>query len=134
MVSVLKWLKEKLRGCYGYDQLSITLLLIGFIISIISYLVGVQFLVIISYLIMILVLFRVFSKNTKQRGLENYKFMILVSPIYSFYNKLKNNRKLKKTSKIITCSKCQQKMKVPKNRGKITVTCPKCGNKIDTKS
>ena len=33
--------------------------------------------------------------------------------------------------KIIGCSKCNTRMRVPKNKAKIRVTCPKCGYQFE---
>lgn len=130
----MKWLQKKMQGRYGSDQLSMTLLIIGLIISISGIFLNFKYLSIVSYVLLFIVLFRTFSKNIRQRGLENYKFMIKVSPIYSFFTKKKKHHEIKKDSKIITCPQCKQKMKVPKKRGKILVTCPRCKHKIDAKS
>ncbi len=36
--------------------------------------------------------------------------------------------------KIIKCVKCSKRMRIPKNRGKILITCPKCKAKFKTKT
>lgn len=40
----------------------------------------------------------------------------------------------RKTTKYIKCPTCGQTLAVPKGKGKIRVTCPKCGTKVETKS
>ncbi|WP_419052901.1 hypothetical protein [Collinsella stercoris] len=42
--------------------------------------------------------------------------------------------KERKTSHFLKCPNCGQIMSVPKGKGKIRVTCPKCHTKIETKS
>lgn len=42
--------------------------------------------------------------------------------------------KERKTSHFLKCPNCGQIMSVPKGKGKIRVTCPKCRTKIETKS
>ena len=40
----------------------------------------------------------------------------------------------RKTSKFLKCPTCGQILSVPKGKGKIRVTCPKCRTKVETKS
>ena len=40
----------------------------------------------------------------------------------------------RKTSKFLKCPACGQILSVPKGKGKIRVTCPKCHAKVETKS
>ena len=40
----------------------------------------------------------------------------------------------RKTSKFLKCPSCGQILSVPKGKGKIRVTCPKCHAKVETKS
>lgn len=40
----------------------------------------------------------------------------------------------RKTTKFLKCPNCGQILSVPKGKGKIRVTCPKCRTKVETKS
>lgn len=40
----------------------------------------------------------------------------------------------RKTTKYFKCKNCGQILSVPKGKGKIRVTCPKCGTKVEMKS
>lgn len=70
--------------------------------------------------------FRVFSKNIPKRYTENQKFRNMR---YDFAVK-KNNKKKeweqRKIYRFFRCPMCKQKVRVPKGRGKICITCPKC--------
>lgn len=33
---------------------------------------------------------------------------------------------------VINCPKCSARLRIPKNKGKISVTCPKCNNSFET--
>lgn len=123
----MNWLKKFMYGRYGVDQLSMTLIVIGFIISIFSRTLRIP--PIISIIIFVLAYFRVFSKNINKRYLENQKFLKAVSPISTMYKKIKMRIKGRKNYKYFKCKKCRQEIRVPKGKGKIRVTCPKCGEK-----
>ena len=80
----------------------------------------------------IYLLFRMFSKNLPKRREENQKFM-------SRFWKLKSSaagakaRRADRDHKYFTC-KCGTVCRVPVGKGKIVITCPKCGAKINAKT
>lgn len=121
-------MKQKIRqfmyGRYGLDELNYTLL-VGYLIcmllsNFVSFFSGLG-LVCIFYAI-----YRAFSKNIYQRRMENAKIM----PYYSFVKAVFANRK---THKVFLCPKCKRTLRVPKGKGKITLSCP-CGNTLHKKS
>lgn len=77
-------------------------------------------------------LFRIFSKNLPKRREENQKFL-------NWFWKAKSNaagakaRRADKDHKYFTC-KCGAVCWVPVGKGKIVITCPKCGQKINAKT
>ena len=77
-------------------------------------------------------LFRIFSKNLPKRRAENQKFL-------NWFWKAKSNaagakaRRADKDHKYFTC-KCGAVCRVPVGKGKIVITCPKCGQKINAKT
>lgn len=82
---------------------------------------------------------RMLSKNYQKRYYENQKFLSLTAPIRNIFQKLRFNvKKLLSKAKydsqqrkiyaIFYCPKCKQKLRAPKGRGKIQVTCNNCRN------
>ena len=84
------------------------------------------------WVLMMYILFRMFSKNLPKRREENQKFM-------SWVWKTRNSaagakaRRADKEHKYFTC-KCGAVCRVPVGKGKIVITCPKCGAKIEAKT
>lgn len=80
-----------------------------------------------------LVLFRFFSKNLSRRQAENAKFLGWWYPVK---NRLDGARQRgrDKEHKYFTCKNCKTICRVPAGKGKIEITCPKCGGKIIGKS
>lgn len=81
----------------------------------------------VSYGLMIYAYFRILSKKIYKRVQENKKYL-------GFVNITKARWKHRKTHKFYRCPKCNTWLRVPKGRGKITITCVKCSTKIDKKT
>ena len=79
-------------------------------------------LTILSEALLILSLFRCFSRNTYKRYNENRKFLLLIDRVKD------------RTHRYYTCPKCRQTVRVPKGKGKIAITCPKCREKFVKKT
>lgn len=82
-------------------------------------------------------IWRMFSKNYQKRYNENQLFLQKTVKIRAFFSKLGANLKnriakmqydynQRKTYAIFKCPECKQKLRAPKGRGKIQVTCSKC--------
>ena len=71
--------------------------------------------------------FRILSKKVYKRVQENRKYLGAI-------NMTKTRWKQRKTHKFYRCPKCKTWLRVPKGRGKITVTCVKCFTKFDKKT
>ena len=121
------WLRRFMYGRYGVDQLSITLIVVAFIVSIFSPRLRIPALI--SMVIFVAAYFRVFSRNINKRYMENQKFLKAVSPISKMFRSLKMRIEGRKDFKYFKCKNCGQQIKVPKGKGKIRITCPKCGDK-----
>ena len=119
-------LRNFMRGRYGNDRLNTCLLIMGMITSIISMFTGngiVSFtLTVIAYILMGTVLFRMLSRNTYKRYQENRKFL-------RFWERLKD-----KEHKHFDCPRCRQPVRVPRGKGKIAITCPRCKERFIRKS
>lgn len=85
------------------------------------------------FALMVFILFRTFSKNLYRRRTENQRWV-------SWYCGLKNRsagaraRHADKAHKYFTCKQCRTICRVPAGKGKIVITCPKCGSQINAKS
>lgn len=130
----MEWFKRFMNGRYGGDQLSMVLLLLSITFTIISRLTKMPLIALIGYIPMGISVFRMFSKDTAKRSMENYKFAIFISPIYSRYHKLMSRIKDSKTHKYFKCPNCKQKLRLPKGKGKIIVTCSKCRTKFNKRT
>lgn len=83
-----------------------------------------------SFLLMVWTLYRMFSRNLPKRRKENAWFLTkMVNPV-----KNRKARSMDKDHKYFTCPQCRTVCRVPRGKGKIIITCPKCGTSIHGKS
>ena len=118
-------LQRFMMGRYGTDKLNSLLLWVAVILVFLSiFLPGWPNLicVLLSYGLMGIVIFRILSRNTYKRHRENRKYL-------NFLERLKDRE-----HKYYTCPKCKQTVRVPKGKGKIAISCPKCREKFIKKT
>ena len=119
-------LQNFMAGRYGTDKLNMLVLSVGLAVRLLS--VFVQYapvnllLVVLSYGLMIWAIFRTLSRNTYRRYQENRRFLQIVGRV-----KDRNNR-------YFDCPKCRQMVRVPRGKGKISITCPRCHEKFIRKT
>lgn len=134
-----------LQGTYGVDLLSLFLILISCILNI------WDITRIFSILLLFFAFYRAFSKKIYKRREEYNVFYTYTNkllskfgkslpynlPVYDLNNlstysdKLKSYYTEKKNYKITKCPNCKQKLRLPRGKGKIVVTCKKCSTKFD---
>ena len=115
-----------MQGRYGMDQLGKVLSYGTIIILLLSTMLQVYILYIVGMIALVLGYFRIFSRNIGKRYEENQKFLNLRYKIVCKKNKFMARIKDRKTNSIFNCPNCQQKIRVPKGKGKISIKCPKC--------
>lgn len=130
----MKWFTNYMHGRAGGDHFSIFLLLFSVVITLIGRIAGISIIEIASYIPLIFGVYRIFSKNIQKRRMENYKFMMKVSPLYKRFHKLLTRLRFSKTHRFMPCTTCKSMLRVPKNKGKIRVTCPSCKNQFIRKT
>ncbi|MDW5300160.1 MAG: hypothetical protein SA378_08490 [Sedimentibacter sp.] len=127
-------LRNFMMGRYGTDQLTLALLILGMIFTFIGDALEFNSLITLTYIIFLTCIFRIMSKNILARQKENYKFLEYWNPIKSWSKGKYNIIKSSKNYKYIKCPNCKQKLRVPRGKGKILVTCKNCNTKFIAKS
>ena len=133
MQGFLYKVSQFMYGRNGIDGLSIFIFVLSFIIRNISYYSRNSILNLISIILSVLVIYRVFSKDLLRRRKENDVFMRHFNKISYFFKTktsiAKERARTRATHKIYKCPKCKRVLKVPKGKGKIEISCP-CSNKF----
>lgn len=131
-------MKEKFQrfmvGRYGFDDLSRIFLGITLALMVVSLFTKNQFLYLAALVILIYCYYRTFSRNIAKRKRENQKFCNFRYQRAVKWNKFKERRKQKKIYRFYKCPQCSQAVRVPRGRGKICITCPKCQTEFIKKS
>ena len=119
-------LRSFMAGRYGTDKLNMTILGVGLVICLITVFIPVvqinMALTAVSYALMFWAIFRCLSRNTYKRYQENRKYL-------TFVERLKDRE-----HRYFDCPRCRQPVRVPRGKGKIAITCPKCKEKFIKKT
>ena len=118
-------LRQFMVGRYGTDKLNNMLLWVAAGCILLSILLNGWAniaAVCISYGLMGIVIFRSLSRNTYRRHRENRKYLSLLERIKD------------REHRYFTCPKCKQSVRVPRGKGKIAISCPKCREKFVKKT
>ena len=119
-------LRHFMLGRYGTDKLNMAILGVGVACSVL-----VMFnrmpaldlvLTVLSYGLMLWAIFRMLSRNTYKRYQENRKYL-------RFLEQIKDRE-----HRYFQCPRCHQPVRVPRGKGKIAITCPKCKEKFVKKT
>ena len=120
-------------GRYGNDRLNQVIMIVAMIALVISFF-GPRFFYVLALLCLIYAYFRMFSRNTYKRSMENNKYLQWEYKVNQFIATWKRDMKQRKTHHIYRCPSCKQKIRVPKGKGRIEIRCPKCSQTFIKKS
>lgn len=130
-----------MRGRYGADVLGRDMLWLAVGIMVLNLFLKTSILRFIPFLILLLSYFRMFSKNISKRYNEN---RIYTNMKARYFGKLGNPSQAIKRFvqrivdlprfKYIKCPSCSQKLRLPRGKKEIVVTCPKCKHKFDART
>ncbi len=139
------------QGRYGNDHFNQALSIFGLVIIAAQIIIGIFFpgslfvrlLQLLWLGIIAFMLFRMFSRNFEARRRENEKFLLWWGPFQSKWRSRPPRARTAKHNptfeerrqyKYFNCNQCAQRLRVPRGKGKLRVTCTRCGNKFEIKS
>lgn len=121
-------------GRNGVDQMGLGLLWCAVGLDLVNWFVrseGVHGVIAMaSTVLLVWEVFRLFSKNLYARRRENEWFLARVwRPLRDRLSRVRD-----KEHRYFSCPNCHTVCRVPRGKGKIIITCPKCGGEIHGKS
>lgn len=126
-----KWLAKLMVGRYGVDPLTNFLLIVSMVILLVATLLvrnSAVHSVLFTLAVALLVIgyYRIFSRKTSKRYEENQKYLRLRNRLTGRLRALRDRLRQSRTHRFFKCPKCGVTVRVPKGKGKIKITCPKC--------
>ena len=132
-------LARLMYGRNGVDQLSLAIVVGSLVLDLVSMFVAPHHLwlgnalYLVSIAAWALALFRIFSRNLTKRRSENQRWVNWMWRMKSSRQNAKA-RHADKAHKYFTCKNCKTICRVPVGKGKIVITCPKCGAQIHART
>ena len=125
-------LKERIRrfmqGRYGIvDQYSEFLFIVAIPMYIIGNIISIRA---VSALLMGVALFLVFYVDYR----ENEQYLMFAGIFRKRWQKFCSRIKDRRENRIYKCPSCKQRIRVPRGKGKIAITCPQCRTEFIRKS
>jgi len=128
-------MREKFRnfmiGRYGPDQLYVALFAAAMAAGLLGSLTRLGFFMMLSYFILLIAVYRFFSKNILRRRAENDVFLRYLGPAKYRLRRTSERLKSSRTHKFFKCPNCKNTLRVPRGKGRIQITCPKCGERFE---
>ncbi len=137
-------MKEKIarfmQGRYGMDELSRFMMGASLVILLVELITKWHVLTLVFWAVFIIIYYRMFSRDYGKRQQENQKYLNarykLRAKWYQIFHKNGKNTvsfdKLQKDLQqrmqyhIYKCPNCSQKIRIPRGKGRIMISCPKC--------
>lgn len=117
-------------GRYGADQLYYAMTILCFILMLINAFIQTPIISLLVWLILVLMIFRTFSRNVNRRSAENQQFLKVWNPIKQKAALTVRRLKEIKTHTYRKCPRCKAVLRLPRRAGKHTVECPGCHNEF----
>ena len=131
-------MREKLRrfmiGRYGTDGLNQFLSIASLVLLLIAIVSRISLFTWLGLVLLILCYYRSLSRNISKRTEENYRYYTLKDRVDGKFRGLKDQWANRKLYHYYRCPKCRQKLRVPRGRGRIQISCPRCGTQFIKKS
>ncbi|WP_249303852.1 hypothetical protein [Qiania dongpingensis] len=120
-------------GRYGSDQLNKCVMVFTIAFMVISLFTRLTVFYWLALAGLILMYFRMLSKNIYKRSAENTKYLKATAGIRRSFARMKS-RSQDKSHCYFKCPSCKQTVRVPRGKGKISITCPKCSTEFVKKT
>lgn len=123
-----------MRGRNGADELGNSVVALSVILLLINLFAHTRVLSLIALVLAIYACWRMSSTAVAQRQAENRAFLKAIGPAANLIRNPRETVQEQHDFKHLTCPECGQQMRVPRGKGKMRVTCPKCHSKFEANS
>ncbi|MBP5154356.1 MAG: hypothetical protein ILP12_05055 [Lachnospiraceae bacterium] len=161
-MGLMERFRRFMSGRYGNDNLNNFLMIVAFVLILVNMFVRQKHptagLILSGLIVLLLVLtyLRMFSRKIDRRTRENQKYLEIRNKVFSPWNSKGSRTQAQKAAdraaakaeraqraarprsdaehRIFRCPACDQRVRVPRGRGKILITCPRCGKEFEKRS
>ena len=129
--------QQFMYGRYGYDQLGRALIFAALLCMVLGMLLPravYPLFLLAQYAALIWCIFRFLSRNIYKRQRENAWYLRKEQAVRRWFRSLKDRWQQRKEYKFFRCPSCHALLRVPKGKGKLLLTCRKCGNRFEGKT
>ena len=131
--SMMNFLRRFMYGRYGNDSLNNFLMVIAFVLLIPYWITRWSVFWVLIVALLAICYYRMLSRRTYKRAAENSRFMTWWAPIRR--KTLGRSMQLQdKEHRYFKCPVCHKTLRVPRGRGKISITCPHCKHQFIKKT
>lgn len=127
------WFQRFMSSRYGNDQLNVFLVIVSLVFLVLGMLVS-GILYYLGLALLVYCYFRMFSRNISKRYAENQWYLNKRGVVERWLGARKTRFQMRKTYHYYRCPHCGQQLRVPRGRGRISISCPKCGTTFIKKS
>lgn len=124
-------------GRYGMDPLGRFLLIAALVLLVISMFLGsVANLIfwVLGLAALVWCYARALSRKFDKRRAENNKYLRAKAAVMQWFSSVKTRWTQRKEYRFFRCPSCHALLRVPKGKGRIQLTCRKCGIRFERKS
>lgn len=126
-------LSRFMMGRYGVDKFSFFLLGAYLVIAIVNMFVRTPIITVLELLLIAYVFFRALSRSVYKRGAENTRFLIIWGAVTGWFRRTGTRIREFRTKVYHKCPNCKATLRLPRCKGKHTVSCPKCHHDFQMK-
>ena len=120
-------------GRNGGDALGRTMLILYAVLVVINAFLDSWVLYVIACADAVLALLRIFSRNLAARRRENARYLKVERAVRDFFRLQRNRWRDRKTHAFRRCPACKSTLRLPRQKGKHTVRCPRCQHRFEVK-
>ena len=124
-------IRRMMAGRYGADDFSKFLLGATLVLLLLSLFSRLPVFYLLALASLIYSYYRMFSRDFAKRRAENEKYLSMTADLRRKARIGKRRFTERKDYRFFKCPSCGQEVRVPKGKGHIRITCPKCRTQFD---
>lgn len=123
-------LRQFLDKCYGFDLLGYLLLATCVLLTMLSRLFDVVLPSLLASIALVWAVARAFSHNIHKRWEENQRLVKWLPNLRHALSDGMMRHKQRRDDKFFRCPGCRNRLRLPRGKGRIQITCPRCGQRF----